>query len=80
MKIVYEAAKYGATLVTSDGGSKRQPGGILGNRNKLKDMVKIRSPEEAVSEVRDKIQERDEFNLRVFEEFGGQLPDWTGKD
>jgi hypothetical protein len=80
IKIVFEAAKYAAILVTGDGGSKTQPGGILGNRDKLKDMVKILSPEEAVDFVRSKIQERDGFNKRVVSELGGELPEWTGRD
>lgn len=54
--IVCEAAKYAAILGTGDGGSKTQPGGILGNRHKLKDIVKILSPDEAVDFVRQKIQ------------------------
>lgn len=78
VKIVFEAAKYSAILVTGDGGSKRQPGGILGNRHKLKNILQILSPEEAVAFVRKKIQERDEFNERVVKEFGGELPEWTG--
>ena len=80
IKIVFEAAKYAAILVTGDGASKTQPGGILGNRDKLKDMLKILSPDEAVSYVRSKIQERDNFNNRVASEFGGELPAWTGRD
>jgi len=32
VRIVCDAAHYAATLVTGDGASKRQPGGILGNR------------------------------------------------
>jgi hypothetical protein len=80
IKIVFEAAKYAAILVTGDGGSKTQPGGILGNRDKLKDMLKILSPEEAVDFVRSKIQERDNFNRRIVNEFGGELPEWTGRD
>ena len=42
--------------------------------------MQILAPDEAVSFVRDKIRERDEFNLKVLKEIGGQLPDWTGKD
>lgn len=80
VKIIFEAAKYAAILVTGDGGSKCQPGGIIGNRDKLKDIVKIQSPEEAVTYIRKKIQERDEFNKRVSLEIGGQLPAWTGMD
>lgn len=80
MKIIFDAAKYAAILVTGDGGSKSQPGGIIGNRDKLRDVVKILSLEEAVTFIREKIQERDEFNKRVSKEIGGQLPAWTGLD
>lgn len=80
VRIVCEAAKYAAILVTSDGGSKTQPGGILGNRHKLNNIVKILSPDEAVDFVRQKIQERDEFNVRVAKESGGEPPPWTGHD
>jgi hypothetical protein len=80
VRIVCEAAKYKAILVTGDGGSKTQRGGILGNRDKLKDVVQILSPDEAVNYVRQKIRERDEFNARFVKECGGQLPPWAGKD
>lgn len=80
VRIVCKAAECAAILVTGDGGSKTQPGGILGNRHKLKDMVKILSPDEAVDLVRKKIHKRDEFNVQFVEEFGGELPQWTGRD
>jgi len=78
VRVVCEAAKYHAILVTSDGGSKSQPGGILGNRSKLP--VQVMSPEEAVAFIESKIRERDEFNRQVAQEFGGELPPWTGSD
>lgn len=80
VRIVFEAAKYGAVLVTGDGGSRTQQGGILGNREKLKDVVRIMSPDESVAFVQEKIRERDEFNARVVRECGGELPVWTGAD
>lgn len=80
VSIVCEAAKYAAILVTGDGGSKTQPGGILGNRHKLKDVAQILSPNEAVEFVRQKIRERDAFNIQFVKEFGGELPPWTGCD
>lgn len=80
VKIVYEAMHYAAILVTRDGGSRTQPGGILGNRDKLKDIVRILSDSEAVAFIGEKVAERDDFNRRVKREFGGQLPEWTGKD
>jgi hypothetical protein len=80
VRIVCEAAKYAAILVTGDGGSKSQPGGILGNRHKLRNVVQILSPDEAVGFVRKNIRERDEFNAQFVKEYGGLLPPWTGKD
>ncbi len=80
VKIVFEAAKYVAILVTRDGGSRTQPGGILGNRDKLSGIVSIMTDREAVAFIRNKIRERDEFNRRVAQEFGAELPKWTGKD
>jgi hypothetical protein len=80
VRIVCDAAHYASTLVTGDGGSKSQPGGILGNRHKVANLVRIFSPDEAVTFVRGKIRERDEFNARVAREFGGELPEWTGQD
>ena len=35
IEIVFNAAKYEGILVTADGGSRRQLGGILGNRAAL---------------------------------------------
>lgn len=80
IKIVFEASKYHAILITRDGGSRTQPGGILGNRDKLHDIVSIMSDIEALAFIREKIIERDRFNHRVAQEFGGELPAWTGKD
>jgi hypothetical protein len=80
VRIICEAAKYQAILVTNDGASKTQPGGILGNREKIRYLVQVMSPDEAVAFVREKIQERDEFNARCVAEFGGELPDWSGQD
>jgi len=80
VRIVCEAAKYAAILVTADGGSKKQPGGILGNRQKLRGVVQVFSPDEALNFVRQKIRERDEFNTQLVKELGGTLPSWTTHD
>lgn len=79
--IVFNAIKYRALLVTNDGGSKRQPGGILGSRNKLKILgAKIFTDEEAVKFVRNLIEKRDK-NVRLYcERIGKPIPDWVGKD
>jgi hypothetical protein len=80
VRIVCEAAKYAAILVTGDGGSKSQPGGILGNRHKLKYLLQVLSPDGAVDFVCQKIRERDENNVRMASKFGGELPPWAGHD
>ena len=80
IKIVAEAAKYNAILVTADGSSRTQPGGILGNREKVKHLVQIVSPNEAVALIKSKILERDEFNRLVACEYELELPSWTGLD
>ena len=82
VRIVCEAIKYQATLVTNDGASKSQPGGILGNRDKLKVFanLEIMSPAEAMSFVEKMIAERDDLYVRVAEETGKTLPVWTGTD
>ena len=80
VKMVYDAAHWQAILVTGDGNSKRQPGGILGNRVRLSGIVQLMSDVEAVTFIRSKITERDEFNRRVSIETGQLLPEWTEKD
>jgi hypothetical protein len=80
VRVVYEAAHWNAILVTRDGASTAQPGGILGNRAKLRHIVRIMSDTEAVDLIRSKIAERDDFNRRVSKETGQALPEWTGKD
>ncbi len=80
VQIVCEAIKYAAILVTNDGASKSQPGGILGNRHKLVELVQIYSPLEAVHFIRKKIKERDDLSKEYVREFGGSLPAWTGMD
>ena len=78
--IVCEAIKYNAILVTNDGGSKKQPGGILGNAHKLKDYVQIMRDTEAVDFINSKITDRDKINKKMSQRTGKALPEWTGKD
>jgi hypothetical protein len=80
VKIVFDAAHWKAILVTAEGNSKRQPGGMLGNKARLGKFVTVMSDDEAVAFIRSKINERDEFNRRVSEETGQLLPEWTAKD
>ncbi len=82
VQIVCEAIKYGAILITNDGESKTQPEGILGSRHKLYNAhrVEIKSPDEAVNFVREKIRERDKFNLLMASKLGVEIPYWSGSD
>jgi hypothetical protein len=79
--VVFNAGKYGAILVTADGGSRRQPGGILGNRAALAALgIEVMSDDEAVAHIRRKIQERDERAVRRARRDGKPVPPWVGKD
>jgi hypothetical protein len=81
VEIVFNSAKYMRPLITNDGGSNTQPGGILGNRAKLADLgISVIRPEEAVAQIRDAIAFRDESALRMAELMGVAAPDWIGKD
>jgi len=77
---VCEAEKYQAILVTNDGASKSQPGGILGNRDKFSDRVVVMNPMEAVQHIRGRIQERDRIACQASLAKGCPPPDWVGID
>lgn len=80
--IVFNAKKYGAILVTNDGDSKRQPRGVLGCRDELKNRMGIcvMTDEEAVAHIKDKIAQRDENARKQAEMEGTPVPDWVGRD
>lgn len=82
VEVVCEAIKWHAILVTNDGDSKSQPGGILGNREKLHQQfgVLVHRPEEAVQFIRSKVVERDEFNAQIAVLTGQPVPEWAGQD
>ncbi len=80
IKIICDAIKWNAILITNDGGSKKQPSGILGNVHKLKDYVKIMRDYEAVDFIREKIYERDSRNEKISQITGQPLPLWHGTD
>ena len=81
VEIVFNALKYGAILITNDGGSRSQPRGILGNRDALGAMgVRIMRDDEAVSYIGDLILKRDEHAKLVAEITAEELPDWVGRD
>ncbi len=82
VELVFNARKYHAVLVTRDGASKSQPGGILGNRDRLLSDFRVRAltPEEAVTRIRTFIAKRDERLRRLADKTGSQPPQWVGKD
>jgi hypothetical protein len=82
IEVVFNARKYACILVTNDGGSRRQPGGILGNRDKLlKELgVDILTDEEAVRLIRERIRERDDRERERCSIAGQPVPEWVGKD
>jgi hypothetical protein len=80
--IVCEAIKWQAILVTNDGDSSSQKGGILGHRDALREQlgVEIYRPEEAVAVIREKITERDARNAEIAGMTGMPVPLWSGQD
>lgn len=80
--IVYDCVKDPAILLTNDGASRSQPGGILGQRAKLKNKygITIMTDKEAVEFVRDLINERDQRARNRCKQTGEPLPEWVGKD
>lgn len=79
--IVFNAHKYGCILVTNDGDSRGQPGGILGNRDRLQALgIQVLTDEEAVALVRRLIQKRDAHERQRSELTGEPLPSWVGSD
>jgi len=65
VRIVFEAAKYGATLITGEWWIQGAARRILGNREKLKDLVRIVCPRIGRGVVQERSGSADEFNARV---------------
>ena len=81
VEIVFNAKKYMRRLITADGGSKRQPGGILGNRDALAAIgVTVMTGAEAVELVRQRIADRDDRARQESAMDGVPLPPWVGQD
>lgn len=79
--IVFNSVKYCTKLITNDGGSKKQPGGILGNREVLARIGAIvLTPEEAQKKVVKAIQERDLYAKQWASFYNKPLPDWVDQD
>lgn len=79
--IVFNAWKYGRLLVTADGRSRSQPGGILGNRDALRSAgIDVATDGDAVATIRHRIEQRDRLATFYHQEHGHPLPDWVGHD
>ena len=80
--IVFQSWKYKYALVTNDGGSRRQPGGMLGNRKRLREAlgIEILTDLEAMDQVRESIRVRDDRAKWWNETEGLRLPGWVGAD
>ncbi|HXU36694.1 MAG TPA: hypothetical protein VN937_10050 [Blastocatellia bacterium] len=79
---MFQAFHNKLPLITNDGGSRRQPGGMLGNRKRLDEAlgIKIITDEEAVDQVRNLIRVRDDRAKWCHDNDGLPLPDWVGAD
>ena len=77
VEVVFNALKYPAILVTNDGDSRSQPGGILGNKKRLtawNSSIRIMTDAEAVAHVVTRIRRRDNRARMYSERFGHSLP------
>ncbi len=82
VEVVFNAHKYMCILITNDGSSKKQPGGILGHATELKQRfrVEVMRDYEAVALVEKKIKERDVLAKKFALALSQPLPEWVGKD
>jgi len=82
VEIVFNASKYNCILITNDGGSKTQPGGILGNAERLKSDIGVTvvSDGQAIDIVRKGIEKRDGMARYIAKDRGIELPSWVGND
>jgi len=81
VEIVFNAGKYCRPLITNDGTSKSQHGGMLGNRKMLSNLgISVITPEEGVERVIKALNERDDHASEWADYYGKELPEWVGKD
>lgn len=81
VEIVFNATKYSGYLITADGGSKSQPGGLLGHKSELRPLgVIVMADYEAVEWIKNLIARRDKRAINRHLKFGLPLPVWVGKD
>lgn len=81
IEIVFNAKKYFRILITADGASKSQPGGVLGKRSELFELgIQVMTDSEAVKFIEEEMRKRDKLARRFHELCGDDLPDWLGED
>lgn len=76
---VFTAHKYGGIFVTADGGSRRQPGGILGAAAGLAKLgIEVESDKDACARVERRIEEWNGIARDWAAAFGQPVPSWVG--
>ncbi len=82
VRVIISAIEDNSILVTLDGKSKKQPGGILGNAKWLdqKFQLKVLHPKEAVALVRKYLSKRDKSALFHAKIDNSPLPNWVRND
>lgn len=80
--IVFTAKEVGAILISNDGNSRRQAGGILGNKDRLKTELNIRvmTDKEAYYYVLDQLHIRNKHIEEYCRRTGERLPEWLYSD
>lgn len=79
--IVVNAHKYNCILITADGSSRTQPGGILGRAQELLALgIRVISDAEAAALVEERIQSRDQAVVKSASGQGVEPPFWVGED
>ena len=81
VEIVYQAWDWYHVLVTNDGASKSQPGGILGAATRLAELgVTVMRPGDAVAHVKVRIADRDRRVESNCDATGTRYPRWLYQD
>ncbi|WP_372824369.1 hypothetical protein [Polaromonas sp.] len=79
--ILYMAERQSYSLVSNDGASKTQPGGMLGNAKALAKIgIIVLTPEQAVCEITALIRNRDSEAREIAARLGISLPKWVGRN
>jgi hypothetical protein len=82
VRILFCAKMAGAILITDEGASKQQRGGMLGHAKELSSLygIEVMRDDAAVQRVRHRIILRDKTARSVERDTGLPLPPWVGQD